>query len=606
MRISRFPNTEKAPVFKNIVFALKLVRKADKRLFIGHLLDYTLYGIFNMYIQNILFLKILLSILDGDAQFSTYAATLAAFFVLSVVLLGTGAIFRYMHQVSSKRVLKELNNIIFQKAVTLDIAKYEDAAFYDKYQRATNVLSNGYFDLVCYDVANIVSGVLSLIFVIATVTVIDPRYLVFLLPVLFVFGVEMVRSRKLYKRDIEMTTNNRIKAYIQRTVFLKDYAKDMRTSNIFAVLMQRFKAAIDGNIVILRKYGPVLFLYSMVCTLFSDIIPVVGTYAFAGYQFVYTESLTVSDFSVVLSSINSVREAAMGIARSFDELTQMALYFQNFKEFLECENEVRNGDRKAPPFESLEFKDVSFRYPSAKENALSHVSFRIDKGETTALVGINGAGKSTLVKLLLRFYDPTDGEILYNGVNLKEYELTSLRDVFACVFQDYINFALSVNENVLCHECGENEKALAQRALEQSGIWEKICTLPDGADTVLTREFEKDGIGLSGGESQKIATARLFAKDFDFAVLDEPSSALDPIAEYKMYENLVKATKDKTVLYISHRLSSAVLSDKIIVLDGGRVLESGTHAELLASGGEYSKMFTLQASNYKQQKEAVS
>jgi len=166
------------------------------------------------------------------------------------------------------------------------------------------------------------------------------------------------------------------------------------------------------------------------------------------------------------------------------------------------------------------------------------------------------------------------------------------------VFQDYRNFAISVFENVMCRECTEEDKILARKALEQSGAWDKISTFENGGETVITREFDKNGAGLSGGESQKLSTARLFAKDFQLAILDEPSSALDPIAEYKMYENLVSATKDKTVIYISHRLSSAVLSDRIYVIGGGTILEQGSHDELMASGGEYAEMFTLQASRY--------
>jgi ATP-binding cassette subfamily B protein len=161
-----------------------------------------------------------------------------------------------------------------------------------------------------------------------------------------------------------------------------------------------------------------------------------------------------------------------------------------------------------------------------------------------------------------------------------------------------LQLCFKINENVICHECSEEEKEIAKQALKQSGVWNKIETLPNGADTVLTREFDNEGAGLSGGESQKTAVARMFAKDFDIAILDEPSSALDPIAEYNMYENLIKATKNKTVIYISHRLSSAVLSDKIFVLGNGTIIESGSHKELMELGGEYSNMFTLQASSY--------
>ena len=398
-----------------------------------------------------------------------------------------------------------------------------------------------------------------------------------------------------------MTTNNRIKAYIQRTVFLKDFSKDMRTSNIFAVLMKRFDKAIKSNIEILKKYGIKLFIYSMVSSLFSEFIPIIGTYAFAGYQFIHTDKMTISGFSVVLSSINSVRNATMDIAECFDELSQMALYFQNLKDFFEYEPKIVSGSKKAEKFESLELKNVSFKYPSANENALNNISFKINKGDTIAVVGINGAGKSTLVKLLLRFYDVTDGEILYNGINIKEYDIDSLRNRFGTVFQDYKNFAISVFENVICRRCDDEDKKIAEKALIQSGVWNKISSFANGGDTLLTREFDENGAGLSGGENQKVSTARLFAKNFDLAILDEPSSALDPIAEYRMYENLISATKNKTVIYISHRLSSAVLSDKIYVLSGGQIIESGNHTDLMAQHGEYAKMFSLQSKSYREE-----
>ncbi len=598
MRWIKLHEDVKVPIFKNVIFALKLVWQADKKLFLCYLFELVIDYTVSMFVQNILFLKVLLSIIDDGADFKTYFRSLLLFFG---IYLGCNIISAYLQRtrlISAKVVLKKLNNKIFEKAISLDVACYENPEFYDKYQRATLVLSSGYYDLLCWDVAAIIGGVIALACVITTVTIISPMYLLFLLPVTLVFVIELFKSKAVYKRDLEMTTNNRIKAYIQRTMFLKDFSKDMRTSNIFAVLMLRFKASIDANIVILKKYGIKLFAYSMVSSLFSDFIPIIGTYAYAGYQFIYTKLLTVSDFSVVLSSINSVRQATQNIAEGFDELTQMALFFQNLRDFFDYEPKIQDGGKEAEEFQSLEFKNVSFSYPDTEKVILENVSFKIDHGDTVAIVGVNGAGKSTLVKLILRFYDCTEGEILYNGVNVKKYNVRSLRNAFATVFQDYKNFAVSVNENIMCHECDADEKKIAERALKQSGVWDKISTLPKGADTVLTREFEIDGAGLSGGENQKVSAARLFARDFDVAILDEPSSALDPIAEYKMYENLIKVTENKTVIYISHRLSSAVLSNKIFVLGNGTILESGSHQELMTHNGIYSEMFRLQASSY--------
>ncbi len=596
---------KKVPVVKNIIFALKLVWQTDKKLFLCSLINMSADMIFSVFLQNILFLKVLLGIIDAKGDFREYFSNLLWFLLLSVVIKGINWTSNYIRQVSTKKVLKGLNNKVFKKALELDVSCYEDPEFYDKYQRATQILAWGLFVSVCDNAANIVAGIISLMLIIGTVTSIDPVYLLFLLPVALVFVIELFKSKLVYNRDKEMTTNNRIKAYVQRTVFLKEYSKDMRTSNIFLVLMDRFKASIDANVEILRKYGVRLFIFSMISSLFSDFIPTIGTYAFAGYQFIYTDKMSVSAFSVVLSSINAVQQATMRVAGSFEMVSQSAFYFQNLRDFFDYESKITSGKEKCGEFESLEFRNVSFRYPSAKKNSLTNVSFKITKGETVALVGVNGAGKSTIVKLMLRFYDATEGEILYNGRSIKDYDLASLRSSYGAVFQDYKNFAVSVFENILCRECTDDDRKLAETALRQSGIWDKISSLPKGGDTVLTREFENDGIGLSGGENQKVSTARLFAKDFQFAVLDEPSSALDPIAEYNMYQSLIEVTRGKTVMYISHRLSSAVLSDRIIVIGNGEVIETGSHAELMKKGGEYCSMFTLQASSYNRDKEGA-
>lgn len=591
----------KVPVFKNVVYAVKLVWKADKRLLLSYLYSNIIDNVFQYFIQSILFLKVLLSIIDSGADFSVYSRNLLVFFGVTVFIKISVWGAAYVRQVSTKNVLKVLNNMVFEKAAELDVGQYENPKFYDEYQRATAVMSSGYFDIVCWDVAAIIGGIISFLLVIGTVISVNPMYLLFLAPSVLVFIIETAKSKAVYKRDREMTTNNRTKAYVQRTVFLKDFSKDMRTSNIFSVMMKRFDGAIKANIEILKAYGPKLFLYSMASTLCSEFIPMIGTYMYAGWQFVSKKALTASGFSVVISAIGAVKGMSWYIQEGFDDLIQMSLYFQNLRDFFEYETSIKDGTKTAGEFQSLEFKNVTFCYPSAKKNSIENMSFKIEKGETVAVVGVNGAGKSTLVKLILRFYDVTEGEILYNGVNIKEYTVDSLRNSIASVFQDYKNFAVSVFENVMCRECSEEDKVRAQKALEEAGVWDKVKSLPNGGDTVLTREFDEDGAGLSGGENQKVSTARLFASDYEIAILDEPSSALDPIAEYKMYENLIKATKEKTVIYISHRLSSAVLSDRVIVIENGQIIESGTHKDLIDRGGKYSEMFKLQASAYERE-----
>lgn len=198
----------------------------------------------------------------------------------------------------------------------------------------------------------------------------------------------------------------------------------------------------------------------------------------------------------------------------------------------------------------------------------------------------------------MRFYDATDGEVLFNGVNVKEYDVDSLRNAFGTVFQDYKNFALSVYENVMCRDCDDDDKKKARTALERAGVWDKISSFKDGGDTLLTREFDENGAGLSGGENQKVSTARLFAKDFDIAILDEPSANLDPVAEYNLNRAMMEAAEDKTVIFISHRLSTTVNADRIYVMEHGKIAEQGTHDELMSKNGVYAYMFNLQAEKY--------
>ncbi len=599
--IQRRENDEKAPVLKNIIYAVKIIYKAHKPYIFWNIVSEVSAVFFVYFIQSVLFLKMLLSVIEGGYSFSYYIKILLIFFAVGLAQKAISNISDYKHLVGQKIVFKKLNGMIFEKACRVDINCYENPEFYDKYQRATEILTSGYFFAFAMCLAQVIASFISLIAIMTTVAAIDPAYLIFLVPLLFVFAVEVLKSRLVYKRDFSMAANNRTKAYAQRTLFLKDFSKDIRTSNIFDVIKGRFDRAVQSNVVILKKYGLKLFLFSMVSSLLGEFFPIVGTYAYAGYQFVVTESLTVSGFSVVLSAIDSVRQASLDLAWSFSELSASALYFQNLREFFEYEPLVVSGNMKAEEFESIEFKNVSFKYPSAKKYAIKNLSIKISKGQTVAIVGINGAGKTTFVKLLMRFYDVTSGEILYNGTNIREYDLESLRSRIAAVFQDYKNFALTVNENIMCRECDEKDKAIAEQAMKSSGIYAAVSAMEHKADTVLTREFDENGAGLSGGEAQKMAVARLFARDYDIAVLDEPSSALDPIAEYKMYENLIRETKNKTIIYISHRLSSAVLSDKIFVLEGGTLIESGNHAELTARGGKYAEMFKLQASSYRKE-----
>ena len=274
-------------------------------------------------------------------------------------------------------------------------------------------------------------------------------------------------------------------------------------------------------------------------------------------------------------------------------------FIEKMLTFLECKPQILNGTENASPFETLEIRNLHFAYDKNKEkNVLQNVEMKIRKGEKIAIVGYNGAGKTTFTKLLMRLYDPDAGEILYNGKNLKEYDLKSLRSRMAAVFQDYRIFACSLAENVAGGSCEEKESERVREALNRSTFREKLEEMPAGIQTQLTREFDQTGTQLSGGEQQKVAIARTFYKDADLMILDEPSSALDPDAEYALNQAIMKNVTDKTVIFISHRLSTTRNADCIYMFDDGQIVERGTHEELMAANGKYAYMFQLQAEKY--------
>ncbi len=591
---------EKQNSFKNVLYALRIIRQCAPGMMAAQMTMQVSFWFFTGFIKDVLFLKVLLDLITGGGSFKEYAILVLVLVASELIATGINCYSDYFSSTRWKKFYKNLNDKIFVKAVSVDMECYENPDFYDKYKRATEIISEDHIAMFAWQFSNILAGSLTGIFLVLYVISIDPKILLILVVSVFVLAFESIRGKLDVKKDKEMTVHKRSKAYVKRTVYLREFAKDMRTSGIFEVMHARYKNAVEQNRKIIKKYGYKIALLETASGFFGKALPVAVTYIYAAYRYVVTADLKVSDFSVIMTAMSNLKDVFNDVGQAVSDVRREAEYFGNLKAFMEYDSKVISGEKEAEAFESIEFRNVTFTYPDAKEPTIQNLSLKINKGETVAVVGKNGAGKSTFVKLILRFYDAQQGEILYNGINVKEYKIDSLRNRLATVFQDYKIFALSISENVLCREVlNEEDRNTVALALENSGADKYISALPEKADTVLTREFDEKGTGLSGGEQQKVATARMFAKDFELAILDEPSSALDPIAEYAMYESLIKATQDKTVIYISHRLSSAVLSDKIYVFDNGSVTETGTHEELMQNKKGYFEMFSLQASNYK-------
>lgn len=591
---------EKAHVLKNVAYMHRIGWETSPVYVIMNYFCYIGGNIYSNVVMCVLFLKIALEIIEKNLGFEIFAKSII--FIVAVSLL-FDVMFKftdeYLYTNFAIKVEQTINRKIFGKAQESELACFENPDFYDKYTRATYVITKYRNSGIIANTAWALGSLISFIVIGVYMASLDPMLIVFIVSPVAVIFFKNRRSNVEFQREKAATPYERRKDYVKRTVLLKDFAKEIKTTNIFAVIKKYFNSATEKKLELIRQYGKKMVTYELLCKLFDTVLPIGGGIVYACYR-LFDGNLSVSDFAVLVSAVFSARERLENFTQFLMNLQQSCYWIQSLREFLAYEPKIKGGDKISEDFESLEFRNVSFRYTDGGKDVMKNVSFRINRGETIAVVGHNGAGKTTFSKLLMRLYDVTEGEILYNGINIKEYDLGEYRKRFASVFQDYKIFAMTAAENVLMREVDDENVKIAEKAIELGGVGEKFKAFPNGVNTVMTKEFDDNGASLSGGESQKLAISRLFSRDYDIAVLDEPSSALDPIAESEMYKNLKTGTKGKTVIYISHRLSSAADSDRILVFSDGCLAENGTHEELMALGGEYEKLFTLQASGYRE------
>ncbi len=592
----------KAHIFKNTAFILKHAFKCSPSSIIMLFVSYIAQNVYYNVVFSVMFLETAISIIENKGSFEEFAIKIILIVAGKVVLdIFCDIVDFYVVETFHIKVAAYLNNMIFTKANEVELGCYENPDFFDNYNRATWVVEKGGYQRILNGTAWMLGSLASIFSLAIYLFNIDPWLMLVLVCPVVVMLIGRKRNNVEFESEKARTPFERQKDYTKRTVLLKDFAKEIKTTGIFDVIKKRYKNAVDKNVALIKKYGIKIAMMEIISDLFGEVIPVAGGFAYGCFRLMVLQNMEISQFSVLISAITNCRNRLNNLAWYFTMMQKNCLWVQNLREFLDYTPKILSGDKIPGNFESIEFKNVSFSYPGNDINSLCDVSFKIKKGESIAIVGHNGAGKTTLSKLMMRLYDADSGEILYNGINIKEYDLLKYREKFASVFQDYRIFAMTVAENVLIQETDGNNISVAVKALQQSGVYSKIDTLPQKERTLLTREFDDEGALLSGGESQKITIARMFAKKFDIAILDEPSSALDPIAESKMYDNLMEGTKGKTVIYISHRLSSAAKSDNIFVFSNGKLVEQGNHEALMALQGEYCNMFTLQASGYNEE-----
>ena len=489
---------------------------------------------------------------------------------------------------------------VYKKAENVEIACYENRQFYDKFSTAVDDMGNKLCQ--CVDnMSTVICGTIGGILACYTMVEIDPWTVLFLIaPLLgnFLFAPKM--NKIFYERYQEGVPYDRKLAYINRVMYLREYAKEFRLSNVFHVVEDQYAEATEGKSGIWKRYFKRAFPIGMLQYFFSYMVIFEGILLYGAYQALVPAAPTISfsQMAVLTSVMVTASWVWVQVIRAINNSTDNSMLVENLRNFLAYEERIpEDGDGIIPENEikSIVFSHVSFSYPGG-ENVLSDVSFEIAAGRSVALVGHNGAGKSTIIKLLLRLYDPTEGVIYVNGRDIREYKLSAYRSLFACAFQDGTILPGTVRYNVLMGRDGTD--AEVAEALQKAGVYEKVMSLPFGLDTALTKEFDENGTLLSGGECQKLLVARAFAKPAAVAVFDEPSSALDPIAEHELLSGILQETDGKTRVLISHRLSCVKYADNVLLLEQGSIAEEGTHESLMKKAGKYAELYHVQERNY--------
>ncbi len=586
---------------ENNFYLLKLSFEACPSRVIGEFF-YIGYRYGSSLFYLIIFMGLIFKFIEEDTDFNT----VLFFLIIAGLFWGTGGLYRAIYErtvspVGNQKLYENLHLRMYEKATDVELECYENPQFYNQYTKAVSQIKGRAF-LVVHVLPELICSILCTFFSSVKIVMID-RYAILLgiIPLFstYFFGKKINQAKyKLYQENIP---KEREKEYIKRTIYQKEYAKEIRLTNVFTMMMKHFKEATESVIYNTKKFGLKIGLLNFIQGSTNELITGMGVIVYSTVRLLFLKNIKISDYMVLVSAIGYLSWCLTRAAKLLSKVQDTSLYIQNVKDFLEYKPKISESQKGRIPEArniNLYFKDVSFTYFGQTQPVLKHINMKIEKGEKIALVGHNGAGKSTLVKLLMRLYDVTEGEILLNNYNIKDYNVQAYRKLFGTVFQDYKVLSLTVAENVLMDSVNEEDRPRIEQALRDSGVYDKVMTLSKGMDTMLTREFDEEGAELSGGEFQKIAIARVFAKGSSVAILDEPSSALDPIAEYKMYESMLRACKDKSVIFISHRLSSAVLADRIYMLENGEIVEAGSHSQLMNKNGKYAQMFRFQAENY--------
>lgn len=508
----------------------------------------------------------------------------------------------YVMEKERPKIREKIKFQFYEKARELDLECYDNPEYYDQLVLVLAEVDNQIDRCVTF-LQNTASGIAVFIST-GIYFFMKDRVSILFAAVSFVmaFGFNQLFNRLTFKIRIARNPHERKRDYVKRVFYLSDYAKELRLNpEVSGVLFERFEEANEEVYQVEKKNANRRFFLSFMRryvsnSFFSDVLYI----SYLVFQATVRKALSFSSVAILYNSFGRLKRGMSIFTDVYPFACETSLYVQKIRDFLDYEPKIVSKKGLLPTLgaKEIELQGVSFAYRREEENLLKDISLHIRPGQKIALVGYNGAGKTTLVKLLMRLYDVGEGRITADGVDIRDYQVEKYRQSIGTVFQDFKIFAGNVRENVVMNVADHCEEESVRQALSESGLLEKVQEMREGLDTPLTTEIMENGVNLSGGESQKLAIARVFYQKAGLMILDEPSSALDPIAEYQLNHAMMQATKDKTVIFISHRLSTTRLADYIVMLEKGQIAEQGTHEGLLTMNGKYAQMWRVQAGAY--------
>lgn len=588
-------------LISNVVYILKYAMKHNSFMVISYIVCLCVFTGIGAFIDTFL-LKEIIDIFTTTADYESVIKVLVLMFTLHVVRM---VVFRLLENLFWTKMIGFEGTIqreLMAKAQLIDLKCYDIPDYYDDFIIAASQ-SEEMAKKAIMSAASIIAHIVSMAVAGTMIFTMNPVIMIF--PVAgFIINIitRFIITKLEYEYGLEKQRIGRKADYSKRVFYQPEYAKEIKLTGIEDALLEQYDEAIAEERKMALKYSlkilaPTLINWITVFTLCQFFaVPV------------YLAYLAIEKKSIQLGDVASLKNATNSIKSHLDQMNYALVDFQNvgqyaekFRRFMEYEVNIEGCQGEVPVPEddcTLELRNVSFKYKDSEKYVLKNVSMTIRRGEKIALVGENGAGKTTLIKLIMRLYDVTEGEILFGGVDIRKLNTKAYREKIGAVFQDFQIYGATLAENVKMDYVSDNDGADIISALKKADFGGKLKTLEKGIETELTKEFSDEGTMLSGGESQKAAIARMFMRNMPVAILDEPSSALDPIAEYRLNKSMLQNAENQAVILISHRLSTTKDADRIILLENGSIAESGTHEKLLSSGGTYAKMWNVQAEKY--------